>query len=80
MTTENKIRIARLVAIVAVILGLRFLGGGRAWDYLVDHVWLAPLLVILALFVLLFGRGLYIHSRRKPEEQAKLDGAQNAKP
>lgn len=80
MTNEAKIRVARLIAIAAAILGLRFLGGGKAWDYLVNHVWLALALPFVGLFVLLFGRGMYIHYRRKPDESEKISGAQSAKP
>jgi hypothetical protein len=80
MTNETKIRAARLIAIAAVILGLRFLGGGKAWNYLVNHVWLALALPFVGLFVLLFGRGMYIHYRRKPDDHGHVGGAQNAKP
>ncbi len=80
MNGETKIRIARLIAIAAVILGLRFLGGGKAWNYLVNHVWLALALPFVGLFVLLFGRGMYIHYRRKPDDNAQIGGAQKAKP
>jgi hypothetical protein len=79
MTNESKIRITRLLAIIAVIAGLRFLGGGKAWDYLVDHVWLAVLLPLVGLVVLLFGRGMYIH-HRQPNQQPKIGDSERAEP
>ncbi len=80
MSNESKIRLARWIAIPVIILGLRFMGGGKGWNYLVDHVWLALLLPFIGLFVLLFWRGMHIHSRRAPEEVVKMGSARSAKP
>jgi hypothetical protein len=80
MSNESKIRLARWISIPVVILGLRFMGGGKGWDYLVDHVWLAVVLPFVGLFVLLFWRGMYIHSRRAREDDLKIGSARSAKP
>lgn len=80
MTSESKIRVARLIAIVVVILALRFVGGGKAWEYMVDHVWLALLLPVAALFVLIFWRSMDVRRRRGTGDGVKVNGAQNAKP
>jgi cytochrome bd-type quinol oxidase subunit 2 len=76
MKNETKIRIARWIAIPFVILGLRFAAGGRIWDYMVDHLWLAAVLPLIVLLLLLFGRGMYIQYRRQREGNAKIAGAQ----
>jgi len=80
MTKEVKIRMARWIAIPAIILGLRFLGGGRVWEYMVSHVWLTAVLPLVVLFLVLFGRGMVLQSRREPGGNSKLDGVQGAKP
>lgn len=80
MTNENKIRLTRLIAIIAVIVALRFVDGGKAWEYMVDHVWLALLLPIVGLFVMLFWRGMSIQRRRTTEDTVKMSDPQNLKP
>ncbi|MGA2569185.1 MAG: hypothetical protein ABSF23_01580 [Terracidiphilus sp.] len=80
MRKESTIRLARWIAIPAAILALRFLGGGAAWEYMVDHVWLAALLPIAALFLLLFVRGLTIQRQRRLGGNANVSSTQSAKP
>jgi hypothetical protein len=80
MSNESKIRLARWISIPVVILALRFGGGGKGWNYLVDHVWLALALPVVGLFALLFGRSMYIHSRRAREDHLKIGSARSAKP
>ncbi|MGA3333986.1 MAG: hypothetical protein ABSC62_07455 [Terracidiphilus sp.] len=80
MKKDTKLRLARWIAIPAIILGLRFLGGGRAWEYMVDHVWLTALLPLVALFWVLFVRGTMAQRRRRLGASASVGGAQGAKP
>ncbi len=80
MTNQAKLSLARWIAILLVILALRFVGGGRAWEYLVNHLLLTILLPFVALFLVLFVRGMAMHNRRERDEGAKVAGAQSAKP
>jgi hypothetical protein len=79
MTKQTKFRLARWVAIPVIILALRFIDGGRVWEYMVDHVWLAALLPLAALFLVLFVRGMTIQRQRRLGEGASVGGAQSAK-
>ncbi len=79
MTNQAKLSLVRWIAILLVILGLRFVGGGRAWEYMVNHLLLTILLPFVALFLVLFVRGRAIHNRRQRDEGAKVEGAQSAK-
>jgi small-conductance mechanosensitive channel len=80
MKKGNKLRLARWVAIPLVILGLRFIGGGRVWEYMTDHLVLTALLPLVVLFLVLFVRIMTMQHRREPDERAKVGGAHRAKP
>ncbi len=80
MKKQTKIRLAWWVGFPLSLVALRFIAGGRAWNYLVDHLWLTALLPLVVLFLLLFARGMYMQYRRPPEGNPKMDGAQKAKP
>ncbi len=80
MKKDTKIRLARWITIPAIILGLRFLGGGRVWEYMVDHVWLTAMLPLVVLFWVLFVRGTMVQRRRRLGESANVGGVQGAKP
>ncbi len=80
MTLQTKLRIVRWVAIPLGVVGLRFIAGGRFWNFMEDHLWLTVVLPLVALFLLLLARGMYMQYRREPERNSKLGGAQNAKP
>jgi hypothetical protein len=80
MKRQNRIRLAWWVGFPLSLVALRFIAGGRAWDYLVDHLWLTALLPLVVLFLLLFARGMYMQRRRGLEGNPKMDSAHRAKP
>jgi hypothetical protein len=75
MTKQSKLRLVRWTAIVAVIIVLRFIAGGRVWDYLVDHVILTGLLLVLSLFLALVYRSMQIQRSRHGEDARKIGGS-----
>ena len=75
MTKQTKIRLAWWIGFPLSVVALRFIAGGRAWDYLVDHLWLTAVLPLVVLFLLLFARGVYMQYRREPEGDSKMDCA-----
>jgi hypothetical protein len=80
MTKQTKTRLAWWIGFPLCMVVLRFAAGGRIWNYMVDHVWLAAVLPLVVLFLLLFVRGMYMQYRREPEGNPKVDGAHRAKP
>ncbi|MGA9063228.1 MAG: hypothetical protein WB341_16395 [Terracidiphilus sp.] len=80
MKKETKLRLARWIVIPLIIIGLRFIGGGRVWEYMVNHLALTALLPLVVLFLVLFVRGMYMQYRREPNKSSRMDGAQSAKP
>jgi hypothetical protein len=80
MKKENKFRLARWTAILAVILGLRFIGGGRTWEYMENHLLLTCVLPLVVLVFVLFVRGMTTQRWREPADRAKVGSAQSAKP
>ena len=80
MKKETKLRLARWIVIPLIIIGLRFIGGGRVWEYMVNHLALTALLPLVVLFLVLFVRGMYMRYRREPNKSSRMDGAQSAKP
>ncbi len=80
MKKENKIRLARWIAIPVIILGLRFIAGGRVWDYMVNHLVLTALLPLMVLFLVLFVRVTAMQYRREPDKSPKAGRAESAKP
>ena len=80
MKKETKIRLARWTAILAVILGLRFIGGGRIWEYMENHLLLTCVLPLVVLVFVLFVRVMTMQHRRELDDKAKVGGAQSAKP
>ena len=79
MTKQSKIRLAWWIGFPLSMVALRFIARGRVWDYMVDHLWLTGVLPLVALFLLLFARGMYLQYRREPEGNPKMDGAHRAK-
>jgi len=80
MTKQAKSRVAWWVGFPLSMIVLRFIAGGRIWDYLVDHLWITALVPLVVLFLLLLGRGVYMQYRRVPEANSKIDGVQKARP
>ena len=79
MKKENRLRLARWIAIPAIIVGLRFIDGGRVWDYMVNHLVLTVLLPLVVLFLVLFVRAMAMQDRRERGESPKAGGAESAK-
>jgi hypothetical protein len=79
MKNETKIRLAWWICFPLSVLALRFIAGGRVWEYMVDHVWLTAVLPLAVLFLLLIARGLYVQQRREPGGNPKTDSAHSAK-
>ncbi|SPE18321.1 exported hypothetical protein [Candidatus Sulfotelmatomonas gaucii] len=80
MKKQTKIRLAWWVGFPLSLVAMRFIAGGRAWDYLVDHLWLTAVLPLVVLFLLLFARGMYMQHRRQPGGNPKMGSAHRAKP
>jgi hypothetical protein len=80
MKKQTKTRLAWWIGFPLSMVGLRFIAGGRVWDYMVDHVWLTAVLPLVVLFLVLFVRAMAVQYRREPGESPKADGAESAKP
>ena len=74
MTKEVKLRVARWVAIPAIILAVRFAAGGRVWDFMVDHLVFTALLPLVVMFLILFVRGMMIRRSRQAAEGRNIGG------
>jgi RsiW-degrading membrane proteinase PrsW (M82 family) len=80
MTKQTKLRLVRWVAIPLFVIGLRFVDGGRAWNYMMNHLVLTALLPIVVMFLVLVARGFYMQHRQHDGDGSKFGGAHGAKP